>query len=336
MLQRAKFARSGDVLVDRSDTGHTIFHHVRAPSATEATAKAIRLLEVGDYRELAPLLSIATIEDVRPSLQTAANAAPHLHPNLAQALALVGGLEEVRILRRHVKEDRRACFAERSEEEQLRVLCCATALLGLRPSMFAVRTLVDGIRLGSRWTAQTAGQFVSDYLLTNPPLRLRSLLLNLLPVLLASEDECFVRAIPILLRRNYAQAVARCNRLFETGTDTTRRTLIGNLLNCPYYGLPLLLRAFEVEPRLDLRLSIAAAVAPALRSKDLSNLVRDALDDASPTNRLNGARLLESLEPKVSCELALRQDPEGMVEQELQRHRRTVLRKRSTRTRRSK
>jgi hypothetical protein len=332
-MRRARFKRVGNVLVDRTHDGHATFIHSVAVPA-DATNEAVRRIEAGDYR-VAALLSVADLGRVRAALLAGARAASNLEPNLSHALALLGGVEERRILWAHLRESLRSGFPGKSEEEQFRILYNAEALLSLRPSILATRLLMDAVQVRSPGTTQIAAKVVSDYLLTNPPLRIQRLLLARLPSLLVADDESFASAVPILLRRHFSKTEERCRRLFVTGADTTRRRLIGNLVNCPYYGLPLLLRAFDVEPRLDLRLSIAAAVAPALRAKDVSKLVAEALADESPAIRLSGARLLSHLESRTAERLSRRKDPEPKVDKELQSYRRQKAAKRhpSPRTR---
>lgn len=317
--RRARFQRAGNVLVDRTRTGHTTFIHGSRPP--DATAEVIRRIDEGDYRELALLLSSADIKRVRPVLLAKAEAASTLDPNLAQALALVGGVAESRILQRHVRESSRTDFGARTEDDQLRVVYSVHALLQVRPSLVGARMLVEAVTNGTSWTRQVTARLVSENLLARSTLRVERILLRALPSLLVDEDGCFVSAFPILLRRHFQDALQRSKRILVGGTPSNRRSLLLGLISCPYYGLPLLRDALRTESQLDLRLMIATEIAPMMPATDLSSLISEALDDKSPAIRMNGARLLEHLDEPAARRLARRKDPEPMVDTELGRFR---------------
>jgi len=258
---------------------------------------------------------------VRPVLRKQAEAASTLDPNLAQGLALVGGVPESNILRRYLLERRQLDPAMSSDEEHLRLVYAAHSLLTIRPSRLAARTLVDAIRRGSPWTKQVAARLVSMHLLGASTVPVERMLLRALPTLLVADDDCFANALPILLQRHFAEATKRCSSLFKTGAPATRRSLVLALLGVPYYGLELILEAFKSESQLDVRVSIAAAVGPAIPKAELFKLARQALDDASPATRLSGVRILAHLEPREARKLSKRRDPESVVEKALREYR---------------
>ncbi len=328
--KRAKFERRQGVLVDRTRPDHTTFIHSGAE--TNPTEKVIRSIEAEDYRGLAPLLSTADIARVRPVLLQAARTAPVLHPNLAQALALVGGVAESRILQAHVREASRTAFHVRTEDDQIRVVYSVHALLRIRASLVGARLLVDAVTSGTPTTKRIAARLVSEHLLSTCTVRVEKVLLRPLQSLLAAEEETFASAFPILLRRHFHEALRRGKRILVDGTPSTRRSLLLGLISCPYSGLPLLRDALRTESQLDLRLLIATEIAPMMAASDLSSLIGEALDDKSPAIRLNGARLLSHLESRTAERLSRRKDPEPAVEKELQPYRqRTAAKRHSSR-----
>lgn len=315
---RARLEDLGGVLVDRTQPERTVFYH---PAASDTTDTLIGLLDAGDYRGVASLLRAADIERVRPRIIAAARRAPMLPPNLAQGLAMLGGAQEVNLLQAHLKDSLRRRKGM-SEAEQLALVHCADELLRLRPSPRAARALVEAVRSGSPWIASAAASCVSTNLLRDPPIKVERILRRALPLLLIADDDCFVSAFPILLRTSFHQARKRCLRLVAEGADHIRTVLARKLTGCPYYALPLLLRAFRVEPQLDIRISIAEAIGPALSRSALERLVREALKHESPAIRLSGALLLRYFKRDDARRLAGRRDPEPRVEEELRAFRR--------------
>lgn len=320
-MGRVKFERKGGILIDRTRREHTTFIH---PPAANATEDAVRSIKRGDYGAAVPLLSSADIARVRPHLLDAARSAQYLEPNLAQALGLLGGVEEVRILRQHIGNVSPSELGSRNEEEQLRLVFIAHALLRVRPSLLAARVLARAVERGTPWTREVTARLVSVHVLAGSTVGVERILLPTLRPLLAAEDACFAGALPVLLQRHFGEATARCKRLLSDGDQGVRRSLLLALVGCPYHGLPLLVEAFRRERQLDLRLLIARNIAPALPQGDIASLIRAALDAESPAIRLDAAYLLRHLDADVAREIARRRDPEEKVDRELGAFRKRV------------
>lgn len=313
---RKRFRRVAGSLIDQTQTGHTVI--IRGPGPSDVTREVIRRIESGDFRDLARLLSNADLKRVRPVLIAHAENASTLEPNLAQGLALLGGAAEVNVLRRHLRRAVKLKFGAISEGQQLEAIHSAHALLSVRSSVFAAKALVKAIRFGTRWTRQLAAGFVSEKIISGSSIRVERVLLGVLPKLLNSEDESFVGAFPALLQHHYVKACKRGVRLLHGPVASIRRRLITKLITMPYYGLDLLLEAYEHEPQVDLRLTIAAAVAPALSKVQMAKLVEKGLSDVSPAVRLRAAELLNRLGVRVARRLSARRDPDPTIDVALQ------------------
>jgi hypothetical protein len=312
-MERARFKRVRDVLVDQTADGRiTSFH--RAPTSVEATNQAIEQIQRRDYGRLSVFLSTAKIARVRPVLLAAAREATALEPNLSQALALVGGVEARRLLERHLKKAREVDVSKRTDEEHFRVLYSARALLQLRPSVRAASGLLEVVRFAPKRVVRVAAKTVSDCLLTDPPLPISRCLRGALPILLREDDETFAGALPILLQFHFGETEQRCKNIVSHGTDDARRRLVDKLLECSLLVLPLLLETFREEKQLEPRLALANALGAALQVEDLTSLANEALSNTSPSIRLRGAQLLPLLPMEVASRLAKRKDPETMVE----------------------
>lgn len=316
---RRRFDRTGSALVDRTQSGHTTIIH--GPLPDDATAEAIRRIEGGDFRELAPLLSVSQIRRVRPVLLAKADAASTLEPNLAQALALLGGVKEGNILQRHLRQSLTASFASLSEDDQQRVIHVAHSLLSIRASASAAKLLTTAVQFGSSWTKEVAAGLISRHLIARPALPVERVLLRVLPRLLRSDDAPFVSAFPILFQRHYASAYERGKQLLERGNPAIRRQLVTTLTAMPYYGLELLMEAFRRESQLDVRLAIGMAIAPALSRSQLEKLARVALADRSPAIRLHAIELLRYLDARVAQALSQRSDPDPAINSALRPYR---------------
>lgn len=316
---RKRFDRTGSLLVDRTQSGHTTIIH--GPLPDDSTAEVVRRIEAGDFRELAPLLSVAEIRRVRPVLLAKADAAPTLEPNLAQALALLGGVKEGNILQRHLRQSRTIPFASLSEEDQQRVIHVAHSLLTIRASSTAAKLLTTAVQFGSSWTKEVAAGLVSRHLIARPALPVARVLLRVLPRLLRSDDGCFVSAFPILFQRHYASAHERGKELLQRGSPAIRRHLVTTLTTMPYYGLELLMEAFRRESQLDVRLAIGTAIAPALSQSQLEKLARVALGDLSPAIRLHAVELLQYLDGRLARTLSQRSDPDPAIDAALRPYR---------------
>lgn len=316
---RRRFERRDGRLIDRTQPGHTTIIH-DSPSA-DPTSEVTRRIEAGDFRELAPLLSVADVRRVRPVLLKKAELASRLEPNLAQGLALMGGAQEVRILRRHLGQARGQSFAALSEEQQQEAIYVAHSLLSIRTSPLAASVIANAVRCGSARTKQSAARFVSTHLIAGSSLSVERIFFRVLPTLLTSTDQEFVSAFPILLQRHYAKARERGMQLIRDGDASLRRRLATTLTTMPYYGLELLLDAYRHESNLDLRLTIAAAIVAALPKSQVAKLAREALSDRSPAIRLRGAELLEHVDVRLAQELSRRRDPDPAIEAVLRPYR---------------
>lgn len=320
-MARARFERRSGMLIDRTRREHTTFIH---PPSANATEDAVRSIKRGDYGAVVPLLSAADIARVRPHLLDAARSAPHLEPNLAHALGLIGGVEEVRTLRAHLGHVSAAALASYNDDEQLRLVFVAHSLLRVRPSLRAAKVLARAVERGTAWVDQVTARLVSVHIVAGSTFSVERVLLRSLRSLLAADDECFVSALPALLQRHFDEAVTRCRKILSDGEPAVRRSLLLALVSCPYQGLPLLLEAFRAEEQLDLRLIVARSIAPALSQGDMAHLIRVALDAESPAIRLDAAYLLLHLDAEVAQEIAHRRDPEQEVDRELSAFRKRI------------
>lgn len=258
----------------------------------DATPEVLERLKGGDFA-VAHLLSRANLDRVGPALVAAATREPTLEPNLSQALGLVGGSDALRLLHQHLQSSWQVPFASQTVEDQYRTVCIARAVLRLRASPRAAMILANGALSSSPRVRRVAARLIAEYLRAGPPLRLERRLLRVLPALLKSDDLSFSSAIGVLLQRHHAPAMARAHALIGFGADDVRRVLVLNLLACDQTALPLLLRALEVERDLELKISVAKALAPVLAPDALSDLLGKVRTSRSPAPRLRGGLLIQ-------------------------------------------
>lgn len=313
---RKRFERGKGRLLDRTQRGHTTI--IQDSIVEDATAELVKRIETADFRELAPLLASADIGRVRPLLLAQAEKATMLDPNLAQGLALIGGASEVNVLRRHLRKAAQHEFASLSEDEQIETIYVAQALLSIRPSIRAAKLVTKAVRMGTPWTKQIAAELVSRNIISGSSIPVERILLGVLPRLLAGEAEVFVSAFPALFQRHYAKAFVRGKQLVREANPALRRHLLTILTTMPYYGLDVLVEAYEHQTELDLRLTIATAIAPALSKSQVERLVRDGLRDISPAVRLRAAELLHRVDLRVARRFAATRDPDPVIDAVLQ------------------
>jgi len=276
--------------------------------------RALRAIDAGKYHEVVPLLVSARSERVRRALLQRAEGSRTLEPNLAQALAIIGGTRERVLLRRHLRALRRTALARLSEEDQLAIVHIADSLLCIQTSTASAKLLVTALYEGYQRTKEVAARIISDRVMARCSLPVQRILLGALGYLSASDDTCFAAALPVLLQRDWKRTRARCEKILDNGAADPRRRVVIGLIRGSYESLSLLLYAFHAEPDLRIRLLIARTLAPAISARELSRLVREALHDPSPASRRVAAQLLAHASPRLARQLAHQRDPDHAVD----------------------
>lgn len=328
-----QFQKIDGVLVDKSAARTEMIFP--SDDASDATAEILKRIGKDDYRGILALLPRARTSRVRSALLRRIETRRAIEPNLAQILGFLAGPAEVAILRRVVDESLRArehsastviddsLRAREDSASTVNAVYCAEQLLELRHSARAARILIDAINGSHKLPRQVAARVVSGYMTGNPRFSASKVLSTASTLLLRSDDQAFVNAVPLLLREHFELATQRCTELLHNGAPALRRMLVSRLLKSPSYALPLVMIAWRNDGETDIRLSIAESLAPVLPTGELETLIGKGLDDPSPSLRLSAVTLLNVVDPDVARGLVRRREPDSdpFIEKELGRYR---------------